>query len=1323
MDKIIEELKLALTVDTSKLDSDSKKFVNKMNNAIKEVTAAAAKLDKAFEFMTPADIKKFEDGIKSLAEKIKAESKSFEKNNFSLVSVTDVEKASKNINKVMNTYTKSYGAALSVKTKLYEKNAKAEIDSHIRNEKVKAAITISNVKAANKEKEILLRQQGNKELLDYKEQLKAANRERRKIEAESNKKNFGQKVIGAGETLSKYAFGSVLASPAFAISQFAISTMSDIVKGSIQYSREMAKIQAITGASSKEMGEFNKSIREVGLSFGYTAQQGADTILVLSRLGVSSRDLASVLQSTAAFATATGSSLEKSGELLVNTMNAFNISYDKSTDTVDQMTKTLNASALDVEKYATILGYVGAAANENNITFEETNAMLTLLSKNGLKASTVGTSLREIIGTLSSNGRDLSTVLEELSKDNLSYADAVELVGKRAANALTILVEHNKEIKTTSQYLRLSILDTNEQAKLMAQISSVEQLAREWTGAMTAMKSFFGFLSMNDTNDVVEKLLAKARYANRGFSQQKELGGLGKYDEKDVANAYKIPLSQWMSGLTDKDRKAFGFDATNQLTLEKNLKNALKSQLMKEESFLGRGGNEKMAEIVVNNIVSGIMTDNLSYIKEEIGLKAKKKLADLQREDKASKSSSEILREQIREISKDYGVMPFFSEDDLAELSKTDVSSINRRDKARAKYNEALAVDKWYKSLGDKATEADRLKWKAALERSKKLDEEWGFKEKESRGGKKKLSIGDLSNLLEPLKVSPDMKAALDEAETISLEYRRRIADTTDKSEIDRITKDYFEAIKSVRNSIESDDFMKELSSKSDELEYIGKLLDDVTVQFKKDLDEKYKGKEKGIHYETELKSFQSQAETLRRNLRLFNTKEVGILTDTRESLDKLIGTTVKVDEFLDRAINFEDTQEALNAISKVTDVMKDYQEARAAGKTYKTKGAAKREIVSGLSEFRKSNLAAYESRKESLSVRNKELQSDLDLVNSDKPLAPDEADMLYVKYGTKDKNAIRKTIESRKQATQAGLLSAETIYTMGEQKAEGFERQIREQDKEDLEIKKAFGADLTRDAMSSLVDFYAEMQDEMLQAQRERIEAEIQNERNKVDSINNLNSASVERGLMTQEEYATQKAQMEQDLYDKENALMKAQFEEEKKAELKMAGIKLTQRIAEIALNVLVSNSKQGIIGLIGAPAVIGAFSAMAAAQSAMEMAAISKKEYIPKRYAEGGIVEGNSHANGGIPFTVNGKGGYEMEGGEFIVKKSEVPRNIGTLRAINNGTFQSSSYYSNSDDISLKLDALIEASSKPVRAFVTSGDLDKNNRARIIIGNKTQV
>jgi hypothetical protein len=56
-------------------------------------------------------------------------------------------------------------------------------------------------------------------------------------------------------------------------------------------------------------------------------------------------------------------------------------------------------------------------------------------------------------------------------------------------------------------------------------------------------------------------------------------------------------------------------------------------------------------------------------------------------------------------------------------------------------------------------------------------------------------------------------------------------------------------------------------------------------------------------------------------------------------------------------------------------------------------------------------------------------------------------------------------------------------------------------------------------------------------------------------------------------------------------------------------------------------------------------------------------------QKFQDGGLIQGESHAKGGVPFTVAGRGGFEAEGGEYIVKKSTVDNyGVDFMNALNN-------------------------------------------------------
>ena len=74
-----------------------------------------------------------------------------------------------------------------------------------------------------------------------------------------------------------------------------------------------------------------------------------------------------------------------------------------------------------------------------------------------------------------------------------------------------------------------------------------------------------------------------------------------------------------------------------------------------------------------------------------------------------------------------------------------------------------------------------------------------------------------------------------------------------------------------------------------------------------------------------------------------------------------------------------------------------------------------------------------------------------------------------------------------------------------------------------------------------------------------------------------------------------------------------------------------------------------------------------MAGVTGAMGMLNVKKIMETNVKYEKGGILKGKSHNEGGIPFTVAGRGGFEAEGGEFLVNKKATAMYFPVLEAIN--------------------------------------------------------
>ena len=135
------------------------------------------------------------------------------------------------------------------------------------------------------------------------------------------------------------------------------------------------------------------------------------------------------------------------------------------------------------------------------------------------------------------------------------------------------------------------------------------------------------------------------------------------------------------------------------------------------------------------------------------------------------------------------------------------------------------------------------------------------------------------------------------------------------------------------------------------------------------------------------------------------------------------------------------------------------------------------------------------------------------------------------------------------------------------------------------------------------------------------------------------------------------------------ENKIAEAAFKANKRFAVAGIAINLAREISAIAVSSAGNPANAFTFGAAGAGQ-FAILSGLAIANAGLQTAAVSSQKFVPKTFQDGGMIEGASHAEGGVPFTVAGRAGFEAEGGEYIFSKNTVDRlGTGLLDAINFG------------------------------------------------------
>ena len=242
--------------------------------------------------------------------------------------------------------------------------------------------------------------------------------------------------------------------------------VSSVISTFTAFEFQMAKVQAISGASEMEFKKLSKTAQDLGRTTFFTAQQVAELQTNYAKLGFTTSEILSAQEATLLLATATGTDLARAAIVAGAAVRGFGLHASETNRVVDVMTLAFNSSALDIEKWQTSMTKVAPIAAGMNIEIEDTAAIMGTLTDAGIEASIAGTSMRNIFLKMKDSSSDLSKFLGFTvhSSDDLSRAltklktaggDTLDsLVNIRQVAAFNVMVKGGERVAQLTEEIR-----------------------------------------------------------------------------------------------------------------------------------------------------------------------------------------------------------------------------------------------------------------------------------------------------------------------------------------------------------------------------------------------------------------------------------------------------------------------------------------------------------------------------------------------------------------------------------------------------------------------------------------------------------------------------------------------------------------------------------------------------------------------------------------------------------------------------------------------------------------------------------------------------
>lgn len=193
------------------------------------------------------------------------------------------------------------------------------------------------------------------------------------------------------------------------------SLLSGAASSAIEFDKALKQVQAVSAATRNEMVDLRQSLIEVAQSSRFSAAEVAQASVLLAQAGLSVKEIQQTMAATISLATASGSELKKSVDVMTSVLSVFDMGADKSTDVANKLTAALNMSKLDIDKMALGLQYAGNAAADAGVTFDELVSTLSAMANAGIRSgSTLGTGTRQLFVELQKPSENFKRVLDRL---------------------------------------------------------------------------------------------------------------------------------------------------------------------------------------------------------------------------------------------------------------------------------------------------------------------------------------------------------------------------------------------------------------------------------------------------------------------------------------------------------------------------------------------------------------------------------------------------------------------------------------------------------------------------------------------------------------------------------------------------------------------------------------------------------------------------------------------------------------------------------------------------------------------------------------------
>lgn len=413
-------------------------------------------------------------------------------------------------------------------------------------------------------------------------------------------------VPGLGTALG--GLGTVATKALSAAGSAAWSFAKDVVNTGMNVDKSFSRVQAVLGTTEGTVENMNRLLtngRSVASDSIYTLSEVGDAYYYMGMAGWKTNQMIAGLPGVISLAAASGEDLATTSDIVTDSLTGFGLGAGQASHFADVLAAAATNSNTDVSRMGQTFKYLAPVAGALGYSIEDMATSIGVAANAGIKGSTAGTALRNIITRIATDAGSSSKSMGALGvlteKLGVSFYDSAGKVRPWS----DVIGEARDAWKN---------LDPSKASEVAAAFGEV---AAEGTDAETTMKNFTEDLDVwrdewNSLTTEAERESFVQRYGSQfealGISMRDSKGNLREFN--DVANEARIKLG----GLTDQEKTFYANKIGNLrgMTTWLALMNATDEEYQQVADSINNctGAAETMAGVKLDNLWGDVVILN-----------------------------------------------------------------------------------------------------------------------------------------------------------------------------------------------------------------------------------------------------------------------------------------------------------------------------------------------------------------------------------------------------------------------------------------------------------------------------------------------------------------------------------------------------------------------------------------------------------------------------------------------------------------------------------------------------------------------------------------